>query len=95
MEAEYVAHGLVNLIYTVCPERIVVGGGIAQRLDWTYLRHRIRQLLGNYLDLREMTNGIDDYVVRPALGDRSGLTGALLLAQSCLEHPPQRRSEIY
>ena len=34
MEADYVAHGLVNMIFTVCPQRIVVGGGIGQRLEW-------------------------------------------------------------
>ena len=85
MEADYVAHGLVNMIFTVCPQRIVVGGGIGQRLEWGYLCSRVRHLLGDYLSLPELTDRISDYIVPPALGDTAGLTGALLLAQQAIQ----------
>ena len=84
MEAEYVAAGLVNMIYTACPQRIVVGGGIGLRLDWKDLGSRVRQLLGDYLKLPEMTDRISDYIVPPALGDTAGLTGAFVLAEQAL-----------
>jgi fructokinase len=85
MEADYVAHGLVNMIFTVCPQRIVIGGGIGLRLNWTYLRSHVRRLLGDYLSLPELTDRISDYIVPPALGDAAGLTGAFILAQQALE----------
>ena len=84
MEAEYIAAGLVNMIYTMCPQRIVVGGGIGLRLDWTSLGTRVRALLADYLNLPEMTDRIGHYIVPPALGDTAGLTGAFILAEQAL-----------
>jgi len=84
MEADYIAAGLVNMIYTACPQRIVVGGGIGLRLDWSYLGSRVRQLLGDYLNLPELTDHIGNYIVRPALGDHAGLIGAFVLAEQAL-----------
>ncbi len=84
LEAEYIAAGLVNMIYTACPQRIMVGGGIGLRLDWTYLRSQVRRLLGDYLNLPELTDHISDYIVPPALGDHAGLIGAFVLAKQAL-----------
>jgi fructokinase len=81
MEVEYIAQGLVNLIFTVCPDRVVVGGGIGLRLDWPSVRSRVRELLGDYLTLPQLTDRISDYIVPPALGETAGLIGALILAQ--------------
>src|SRR4029079_5705070 len=81
LEAEYVAAGLVNMIYSTCPQRIVVGGGIGLRLDWTALTSRVRRLLGDYLNLPELTDDIRNYIVPPALGDHAGLIGAFVLAE--------------
>ena len=88
LEAEYVASGLLNLVYTLCPQRVVIGGGIGLRLDWTDLLSRVRGLLGDYLTLPEMTDHISDYIVRPALGDSAGLIGALLIARRALRADP-------
>ncbi|PYR21834.1 MAG: hypothetical protein DMF98_21415 [Acidobacteria bacterium] len=44
LEIEYVAQGLVNLIYTTCPERVIVGGGVGLRLHRPALISRIRAL---------------------------------------------------
>lgn len=90
LEAEYVASGLVNLVYTLCPHRVVVGGGIGLRLDWADLLPRVRRLLGDYLALPEMTDHISDYIVQPALGDRAGLIGALLIARRALRAHPAK-----
>lgn len=84
LEAEYIAAGLVNMIYTACPQRIVVGGGIGLRLDRTSMTSRIRRLLGDYLELPELTDRINDYIVAPALGDHAGLIGAFVLAEQAL-----------
>jgi fructokinase len=84
LEAEYIAAGLVNMIYITCPQRIVVGGGIGLRLDWTALTSRVRRLLGDYLNLPELTDDIRNYIVPPALGDHAGLIGAFVLAEQAL-----------
>lgn len=73
----YLAQGMVNLIYTVGPERIVVGGGVS-KLPGLHerLRDRVETLLAGYPD----TPDTDLLISEPGLGDRSGLVGALLLA---------------
>ena len=73
----YLAQGMVDLVYTVAPERIVVGGGVS-KLPGLHerLRERVGALLGGYPD----TPDLDLLISKPGLGDRSGLAGALLLA---------------
>lgn len=87
LEIDYVAQGLVNLIYTACPERVIVGGGVGLRLHGVPLRSRIRALLGDYLTLPQLTDGLGDYIVPPALGDAAGLIGALILAKRAMLGP--------
>jgi len=73
----YLAQGMIDLVYTVAPERIVVGGGVS-KLPGLHerLRERVGALLGGYPD----TPDLDLLISKPGLGDRSGLAGALLLA---------------
>lgn len=77
MAVHYLAQGMVALVYTVAPERIVVGGGVS-RLPGLHerLRGRVATLLAGYPE----TPDLDLLISEPGLGDRSGLAGALLLA---------------
>jgi fructokinase len=77
LAAHYLAQGMVDLVYTVSPERIVVGGGVS-KLPGLHerLRERVGALLGGYPD----TPDLELLISKPGLGDRSGLAGALLLA---------------
>ena len=72
----------VNLIVTVSPERIVIGGGVLER---EFLLDRIRRetvrLLGGYVQVPEITARIDSYIVLPELYPISGLIGAWLLGR--------------
>src|SRR5260221_6386824 len=82
LEAEYLAFGLANVVCTLSPQRIIIGGGIMKRtglLD--LLRARLRGLLAGYIAAPELGDKIDDYVVSPALGDRAGVLGAIELAR--------------
>jgi fructokinase len=82
LEAEYLAHGLVNAICVFSPQRIVVGGGVPKHDALLPLvRGRVRDLLAGYVDVPELRDGLDGYVVRPALGDRAGVLGALELGR--------------
>jgi len=83
LEARYLAAGLRNVIYVLAPERIVIGGGIAELPDLLpALRRRIGAELAGYPDLAEQTE--DQFITRPELGDRAGALGALLLAEAAL-----------
>ncbi len=82
LEAEYLALGLVNLICILLPQRIIMGGGIMQQLQlFPLLRRRAQELLHGYLQAPRILEEIDEYIVPPALGDRAGVLGAIVLAQ--------------
>jgi fructokinase len=82
LEARYVALGLICVISVLSPQRIILGGGVGTASDLLPLvRPRVVELLNGYLDAEPFGDGIADYVVPPALGPRSGVLGAIALAQ--------------
>ena len=86
LEAEYLALGLANVVLTLSPQRIVLGGGVMARAGLLPLvRTRLRAVLAGYVQSRALDEGIDDYVVAPALGERAGVLGALALARDASE----------
>ena len=81
LEAEYLALGLANLVCSLSPQRIVIGGGVLkQPLLLPLVRARLVEVLAGYVDAIEVGAGIETYVVPPALGDRAGVLGAFALA---------------
>ncbi len=81
LEAEYLALGILSIISVVSPERVIAGGGVLQRPGLLgAVRQRLRTLVGGYLETPLLAERIDEYVVAPALGDRSGVLGAIALA---------------
>lgn len=83
LEADYLALGLANLVLTLSPQQIVLGGGVGTTpglLD--LVRERLPGLIGGYLDAPQLREGIAGYVVPPALGPRSGVLGAIELARA-------------
>ena len=82
LEAEYLALGLLNVVCTLSPQRIVVGGGVTHQPSLLPLvRRRVAELASGYFDAPELGIAIDDYIVAPGLGDRAGVLGALELAR--------------
>jgi fructokinase len=82
LEAEYLALGLTNLILTLSPERIILGGGVmARRHLFPLIRTRVQRLLAGYVTAPAVLDEIDRYIVPPALGDRAGVLGAIALAR--------------
>ncbi len=81
LEAHYLALGLHNLICALSPQRIILGGGVmAQRQLFPLVRQEVQRLLNGYLRVPAILDGIDSFIVPPALGDRAGALGALALA---------------
>ncbi|HEY8724433.1 MAG TPA: ROK family protein [Gaiellaceae bacterium] len=82
LEAEYLALGVANVICVVSPQRMILGGGVMkQPALLPLIRRRTRELLAGYISVPELSEGIDEYIVGPALGDRAGVLGAIELAR--------------
>ena len=83
LEAGYLALGLLNIIGVLSPQRIIVGGGVMKEPSLLpRVRRRVVELAAGYFDAAELSDGIDAYIVPPALGDRAGVVGALELARA-------------
>ena len=83
LEAGYLALGLLNVIAVLSPQRIIVGGGVMKEPSLLpRVRRRVVELAAGYFDVAELADGIDEYIVPPALGDRAGVVGALELARA-------------
>lgn len=91
MEADYLAKMCVNAMMSFSPEKIILGGGVMQQSFLIPLvRKKTLAYLGGYISSPAVDNGLEDYIVPPALGVNSGITGAYLLACSALasqKHP--------
>ncbi|MEO0557311.1 MAG: ROK family protein [Bacteroidota bacterium] len=86
MEAHTLALGLVNLILTLSPQRLILGGGVMQQAHlFPLIREAVQSLLGGYVQIPAITDAIDQMIVPPALGNRAGILGALALAKDVLE----------
>jgi len=86
LEAKYLALAVVDYIYTLAPQRIVIGGGI-MKTDGLLaeVREKVVELLHGYGSFPEVTEDIAEYIVRPGLGDLSGVLGAMTLARKSAE----------
>ncbi|SDJ23677.1 ROK family protein [Salimicrobium halophilum] len=82
MEAYYLAQALVNYIYIVSPERIVMGGGVMKQEQlFPLIRKYVLEMLNGYVSSPFLTEEtIDSYIVPPGLTDEAGVKGALYLA---------------
>ncbi len=83
LEADYLALGLGNLVMTLSPQRIVVGGGVGETPGLLELvRERLPAVLGGYVEAPRAGEPIEEFVVPPGLGKRAGVVGAIELARA-------------
>lgn len=79
LEAHYLALGLVSAVCILSPQRIILGGGVMGAPGLIQLVHEeIGSLLNGYVQNAALA--ADGYVSGPALGQRSGVLGAIALA---------------
>jgi fructokinase len=90
LEAEYLALGLANVVLVLAAERLVLGGGVGSTPGLLpRVRTRLRDALAGYLDSPRLSEaGVDDYLVAPGLGPRSGVVGAIELARGAASLRP-------
>ena len=81
LEAHYLALGVTNIILTLSPQRIILGGGVMEQQQlFPLVRREVRQLLNGYVQKAEVSDAIDTYLVPPQLGNRAGVLGSIALA---------------
>lgn len=86
LEAHYIALALCSYIYTLSPQRIILGGGVSQqpqvmRMVW----EKVPALLKGYIQSAQILENIEQYIVNPGLGNQSGVLGALALAEQAYQ----------
>jgi fructokinase len=86
LEAHYLGLGIANLIATLSPQRVILGGGVMDQAQlFPLIREEVRNLLGGYISASEIMEANEDYIVPPVLGSQAGVLGAVALAQQAAE----------
>ncbi len=89
LEADYIALAMVNVICMFSPQRIVLGGGVMQHEAlFPLIRQKTRELLSGYIASAVIAGNMEDYIVPPGLGKRSGILGAMALAKEKVTSGP-------
>jgi fructokinase len=82
LEADYIAFALIAVICLLSPQRIVLGGGVMDRRQlFPLIRQKVRENLNNYISSPVITGTMNDFIVPPGLGKRSGILGAMAMAK--------------
>ncbi len=82
LEARYIALALSNLVCILSPQKIILGGGVMQQAQlFPLIRSKLSQYLSGYIQSPSILDQIDSYVVSPGLAGRSGVIGAIALAE--------------
>ncbi|MCO6046415.1 ROK family protein [Aeoliella sp. ICT_H6.2] len=81
LQADYLSLAVVNLVCTLSPQRVILGGGVMhQQFLLPMIRERTLKLLNNYVQSPAILDHIDSFIVTPGLGDKAGILGSLALA---------------
>lgn len=77
---------LHNLVLTTAPERILVGGGVADGQAWLFprLRQALADSLNGYATADRILPQLDAYVQAPGLGGMAGPLGSIALGKAAL-----------
>ncbi len=77
---------LHNLVVTLVPQQIAIGGGVVQDRPFLFpmLRKRLSESLGGYGSLSAWAAGLDRRLIPPGLGDMAGPLGAIAVGQNAL-----------
>ena len=73
---------LANLVCTLSPQRIVLGGGVMEQAQlFALIRKEVATLLSGYIGAAENLDAMDAHIVPPGLGSRTGRLGAFAMAE--------------
>jgi fructokinase len=82
LEAHYLALAFANCVLILSPQKIILGGGVTKSKHiYPKIRTNMQKMLNGYIKHEKITQNIDNYLVEPALGNQSGILGAIALAE--------------
>ncbi|WP_433708295.1 ROK family protein [Paenibacillus illinoisensis] len=85
MESYYIAESITTSILLHSPQMIILGGGVMQQMHlFPMIREQVIHNLHGYVNVPELLQHIDQYIVPPGLGQHAGLYGALALGIEAL-----------
>jgi len=85
LEARYLACGIANLVCTLSPQIIILGGGVMKKRGLIEaVRELTVELLNGYIRSPRFSTP-ERYIVAPALSSLSGVLGAIALARQGLQ----------
>lgn len=85
MEANYLGQLCAQLVLTLSPQRIILGGGVMNhKALFPLIRAQTQAWLGGYIDALKGRETMDALIVPPGLGTAAGICGALYLAEMAI-----------
>jgi fructokinase len=85
LEADYISVAFANLMLAFSPRKIVLGGGVGQHAGLVEMvGQKLLSRLNGYVSASALVDHVHEVIVSPALGNRSGVLGALALGMSLL-----------
>lgn len=86
LEAYYIASAVANYILTYSPQKIILWGGVMhQEQLFAMVREQVKKLLNGYVANPMILEKMDEYIVKPQLGEDPGILGAIKLGLNALE----------
>jgi fructokinase len=81
LEATYLSDALHNLVITLSPQKLILGGGVMQQEQlFPIIRQKVARSLNGYIQSDIIMHHMDDYIVPPALGNEAGALGCIAMA---------------
>jgi fructokinase len=82
LQANYLAQMCVNLLLTMTPDAIILGGGVMQTPSLLpKIRRELQKLMNHYLPQHSSDAAVNALIKAPAYAPSAGLIGAALLAE--------------
>ena len=76
----YLGQALVNYILILSPNKIILGGGVMNNKNFLIdINLNVKKILNDYILKKEFNEKIDEYIVSPKLGKKSGIYGGFAL----------------
>ncbi|WP_086931919.1 ROK family protein [Agarilytica rhodophyticola] len=86
IQGYYIAALCMNLLLSVTPKRIILGGGVMnQRQLFPIIREELTSLLAGYIDLASNNLNLQEVIVPAGLDGEGALQGAILLAKQYVD----------
>ena len=85
LEAFYIAQAVANYILTYSPQKIILWGGVMHQEGlFPMVREKVKAMLSGYISHEMILDKMDEYIVKPALGEDPGILGAIKLGMLAL-----------